>query len=123
MRTETAKIRLTEKMRTTTIRRIVKKVIGTKIRKIGKITIMEDIGGGQITTATVVENRPTQRKNAQQGMIRVISVIYQVTGQECATKENKEGKTTGNIGGTTKIGGITKIGTPITEIVRMTTRE
>ena len=100
-------------MRTTTIEKIVEKVIETKIRKIGKITTMEDTGGGQITTATVVENKHTLGKNAQQGMIRVIFEIYRATGPECATKENKEGK----------IGGITKIETPITEIVKMTTRD
>ena len=78
-----------------------------------KITTMEDTGGGQITTATAVENKHTLGKNAQQKTIRVIFAIYRATGPECATKENKEGK----------IGGITKIETPITEIVKMTIRE
>ena len=99
-------------MRTTAIEKIVKKVIETKIRRVEKIT-MENTGGGQITTATAVESKHTLGKNAQQKTIRVIFAIYRATGPECATKENKEGK----------IGGITKIETPITEIVKMTTRE
>ena len=100
-------------MRTTAIEKIVKKVIETKIRKIEKITTMENTGGGQTTTATAVESKHTLGKNAQQKTIRVIFAIYRATGPECATKENKEGK----------IGGITKIETPITEIVKMTIRE
>ena len=99
-------------MRTTAIEKIVKKVIKIKIRRVGKMT-MENTGGGQTTTATAVESKHTLGKNAQQKTIRVIFAIYRATGPECATKENKEGK----------IGGITKIETPITEIVRMTTRE